>query len=397
MTIDLAKIRAETPGVAQVTHLLACGSALMPQAVVDAVTDHIQLEARIGGYEAHAERESALATVYQGVADLLNADTDEIALLENATAAWCQIFYGLPMRTGDRVLTCEAEYSANALAFQQRAKRDGIVIDVVPSDATGAVDLETLAAMITPRTVLIAITWVPTNGGLVNPAAEIGRIARAHEVPYLLDACQAVGQMPVDVAALGCDFLSATGRKFLRGPRGTGFLYIRQDRIDGFEPPMVDLFSAHRISETEYGLRPDARRFEKWENAYALRAGLGVAVRYALDIGLDNIQAAAWGLANDLRAGLQAIKGVEIHDLGETPSAIVSFTIDGLDPDQTVTALRDQGICIGVSSPASTPVDAQRRGLPPVLRAAPHYYNSKAEIAQLLEALETLAKPVIAR
>ncbi len=390
MPIDLGKIRAETPGVQHVNHLLACGSALPSQPVVDAVIDHLQLEAQIGGYEAHAARKGALEAVYQDVADLLNAEAGEIALLDNATAAWCQIFYGMPFRAGDRVLTCEAEYSANALAFQQRAKRDGIVIDVVPSDATGAVDLRALESMITPRTALIAITWVPTNGGLVNPAADIGKIARAHGVPYLLDACQAVGQMPVDVAALGCDFLSATGRKFLRGPRGTGFLYIRQGLIADFEPPMVDLFSAHRISETEYGLRVDARRFENWENAYALRAGLGVAVRAALEIGLENIQTAAWGLANDLRDGLRAIKGAEIRDLGANPSAIVSFTIDGMDPDQTVAALARQGICIGASSPASTPVDAQKRDLPTVLRAAPHYYNSPAEIAQLLQALEAL-------
>ncbi len=388
MPLNIAEIRAETPGVKHVNHLLACGSALQPQPVIDAIVAHLELEGRMGGYEAANAQADALDAVYRDVATLVGAKPSEIALLENATAAWCQIFYAMPFQRGDRVLTCEAEYSSNYLALMQRVKRDGIVIDVVPSDASGSLDLAALESMITPRTALIAVTWVPTNGGLVNPAAEIGKIANRHNIPYLLDACQAVGQMPVDVAAIGCDFLSATGRKFLRGPRGTGFLYIRRSLIATIEPPMVDLFAAQRVSDTEYTLRPDARRFENWENAYALRLGLGVATRYALDIGLPEIQSRAWGLADELRAGLRGLKGAKVRDIGENPSAIVSFTIDGLDPVKTAAKLYAQGIAIGTSSPASTPIDAERRALPTVLRAAPHYYNTSEEIAQLLNALE---------
>lgn len=392
MRLDIDKIRAETPGVAHVNHLIASGAALMPQPVIDAVVEHTLLEGRIGGYEAHAARAVALEAVYGDVAALINAQPTEIALLENATAAWCHAFYALPLKPGDRILTCEAEYAANYVAFLQRAKRDGIVIEVVPSDATGALDLAAMDAMITPRTALIAITWIPTNGGLVNPAAAVGNIARAHGIPYLLDACQAVGQMPVDVRALGCDFLSATGRKFLRGPRGTGFLYIKQVRIADMEPVVIDHFAAPWVSTNAYTLRSDARRFENWENAYALRAGLGVAARYALDIGLENIQSRAWGLADELRAGLRSLKGTKLRDSGAQPCAIVSFTIEGLDPRKTVEALHAQGINIGASSPDSTRLDAEARNLPELLRAAPHYYNTSAEIAHLLSALEALIK-----
>lgn len=390
MALDIDQIRAQTPGTKHVNHLIASGAGLMPQPVIDAVIDHTVLEGEIGGYEAHAARSDALDHVYGDIGDLIKANPREIALLENATAAWCQIFYGLPFNSGDRVLTCEAEYAANYVAFLQRAKRDGIVIDVVPSGPDGAIDLAAMEHMITPRTALIAITWIPTNGGLVNPAAGVGKIARAHNIPFLLDACQALGQMPVDVAEIGCDFLTATGRKFLRGPRGTGFLYIKEDRIETIEPVIIDHFAAPWVSTDEYQLRTDARRFENWENNYALRAGLGVAARMAMDFGLENIQNRAWGLADELRDGLRGIKGAKIRDIGAQTCAIVSFTIEGLDPRTTVAKLRRQGINIGASSPDSTRLDAQARDLPIILRAAPHYYNTSAEIEELLSALEGL-------
>jgi len=390
MSIDIDKIRQQTPGLQTVNHLLASGSALMPHPVINAITDHIQLEARIGGYEAAAEMSEALDAVYTDVAALLNAKPQEIALMENATAAWCQAFYALPLKSGDRILTCQAEYAANYVAYLQRAKRDGVVIEMIPNDADGALDVAALAQMLEQPTALVSITWVPTNGGLVNPAAEVGRLTRKAGVPYLLDACQAVGQMPVDVAAIGCDYLTATGRKFLRGPRGTGFLYIREALIAGTEPAMIDHFAAPWVATDRYELRDDARRFENWENAYALRAGLGAAVRYALDLGIGNIQKRAWGLADLLRERLKTIKGAELRDAGRMHCAIVSFTIEGLEPRETVTALRTQGINIGASDPDSTLLDAEARALPVVLRVAPHYYNTEADIEQLIAALKAL-------
>jgi len=369
--------------------MLACGAALMPQVVVDAITDHVQLEARIGGYEAAAQQVEMLENVYTDVARLLGAKPHEIALMENATAAWCQVFYGLELKAGDRVLTCQAEYAANYVAYLHRAKRDGIIIEVVPNDESGALDLAALEAMLAEPTALISITWVPTNGGLVNPAEGVGKLAQRFDVPYLLDACQAVGQMPVDVAALGCDFLTATGRKFLRGPRGIGFLYIREDMISKTEPAVIDLFSAPWVGKDRYELRTDARRFENWENAYALRAGLGAAVRYALDIGIENIQSRAWGLADRLRAELHHQEGATVQDAGDTQCAIVSFSVTNIDPYKLMAYLKECGISIGVSRRNSTLLDSELRNLPTMLRAAPHYYNSETEIDTLVACIKT--------
>lgn len=390
--IDIDRIRADTPAASRLAYLHNAGAALMPAAVVDAMKQHIDLESEIGGYAA-ADRESdRLDTVYGSVARLLNAAPEEIALVENATVAWQMAFYSLPFKTGDRILTAEAEYAANYVAFLQVAKRTGVVIDVVPSDATGELDVHALERMIDDRVKLIAITWVPTNGGLTNPAAEIGRIARAHGIPYLLDACQAVGQMEVDVEAIGCDMLSATGRKFLRGPRGTGFLYVRRALLQQLEPPMIDHFAAPWVSRDAYQLRDDARRFENWENNYAARLGLGTAVDYALAIGLGPIAERCRLLSGCLRSGLASIRGVTIRDLGRSPSAIVSFTMEGHDAEAIVRSAAVAGITIGASDPASTRIDAETRALPLVVRASPHYYNTEAEIDRLIDHLAGLAR-----
>ncbi|MGY4801546.1 aminotransferase class V-fold PLP-dependent enzyme [Teichococcus aerofrigidensis] len=382
--IDLDLIRAETPAAARRAYLHNAGAALMPAPVLAAQVRHLELEAELGGYAAAAAEAGRLEGVYDSVARLLNAGREEIALVENATVAWQMAFYSLRFAPGDRILTAEAEYAANYVAFLQVARRTGAEIAVVPSDATGELDTAALEAMIDARVKLIAITWVPTNGGLTNPAAAIGRIARRHGIPYLLDACQAVGQMPVDVEAIGCDMLSATGRKFLRGPRGTGFLYVRRGLLQRLEPPMIDHFAAPWVAREEYRLRDDARRFETWENNYAARAGLGVAVDYALGLGLEAIQARCQALSARLREGLARIPGAVVRDLGRSPSAIVSFTLAGRAARDMVAQAARAGIVIGASEPASTRIDAERRGLGSVLRASPHYYNTEDEIDRLL-------------
>lgn len=389
--IDIDRIRTDTPAAQRLAYLHNAGAALMPTAVAEAMKQHIDLESEIGGYAAADREADRLDAVYGSVACLLNAAPDEIALMENATVAWQMAFYALPLRAGARILTAEAEYAANYVAFLQVAKRTGAIIEIVPSDTTGELDIDALERMIDERVKLIAITWVPTNGGLVNPAAAVGKIARAHGIPFLLDACQAVGQMEVDVEAIGCDMLSATGRKFLRGPRGTGFLYVRRALLRQLEPPMIDHFAAPWVSRDRYQLRDDARRFETWENNYAARLGLGVAVDYALSIGLGPIEQRCRLLADRLRNGLRAISGITIRDLGRAPGAIVSFTMKGYEADTIVNSAATAGITIGASDPSSTRIDAEVRALPMVVRASPHYYNTEAEIDRLIAHLAGLA------
>ncbi|MEM6988234.1 MAG: aminotransferase class V-fold PLP-dependent enzyme, partial [Pseudomonadota bacterium] len=314
---DIDQLRGETPSCASSLHFNNAGASPMPTPVRDALVAHIERETEVGGYRAEDEAAAQLNAFYENFARLLNASADEIAFVENATRAWDMVFYGLKFEPGDRVLTHGAEYVSNFLAMLQLATRRGIEIDVVPSDATGQIDVAAMEAMITPRTRAVAITHVPTQGGLVNPAEAVGRLARQHGLFYLLDACQSAGQLQLDVDAIDCDALSGTGRKFLRGPRGTGFLYVRKSALEAIEPPFIDLRSARWDDATHYTLAAGSRRFENWECHVAGKIGLARAVDYALELGLEAIETRVTGLGASLRETLGALPGVRVHDLGQ--------------------------------------------------------------------------------
>ena len=389
--IDIEKIRAETPGIEFSTHLLACGSSLMPNNVVDAITQHTELEALMGGYEAEAKKADELNNIYDIVAKHIGANSYEIALMENSTVAWSHAFYALPLNSGSKILTSEAEYAANYVAFLQRAKRDNLIIDIVPSDESGTLDINALESMVDEEVGLIAISWIPTNGGLVNPAEKVGQIAKKYNIPYLLDACQAVGQMSIDVEKIGCDFLAATGRKFLRGPRGTGFLYIKDKWLSIIEPVMIDHFGAPWVSKNTYELRKDARRFETWENSYALRIGLGEAITYAEEIGIDLIHERVQLLARLNRKLLSEVKNVQVRDIGTDQCGIISFSIEEeKDPKKIVDQMSEAGFTIGSVDPESTLIDSEKRNLPTLLRMAPHYYNTEEEIEKAVKQISLL-------
>jgi cysteine desulfurase / selenocysteine lyase len=390
MTIDVARARAETPGCAHVAHFNNAGAALMPQPVLDAMLEHLQAEVMIGGYEAAETRHAAVEHVYHAAARLLNCAPDEIAVVENATRAWDMAFYSIPFQPGDRILTAQAEYASNYLAYLQVARRTGAVVDVIPSDEHGQLDVAALEAMLDERVKLIAVTHVPTNGGLVNPAAAIGAVARAAGVPFLLDACQSVGQMPIDVAAIGCDMLSATGRKYLRGPRATGLLYVRRALLERLEPPFLDLHAAEWTGRDSYILRPDARRFENWETNYAGKVGLATAIDYAMEWGLEAIWARIVALAGELRARLAELPGMEVHDIGAVRCGIVTCTLAGQSAAAIRDALRAQRINVSVSTASGTLLDMQARGLGELVRASVHYYNTSEEIDALCAALRAI-------
>jgi cysteine desulfurase / selenocysteine lyase len=391
-SLDIPHLRADTAGCADRIFFNNAGASLPPRPVVERVIEHLRLEERIGGYEAADVMAPELAGVYASVAALIGAHPAEIALTESATRAWDMAFYALPLRPGDRILTAQNEYSSNYIAFLQVARRTGARVEVIPSDGDGAIDLDALenALECDDGARLIALTHIATNNGLVQPAVEVGRLARRFGVLFLLDACQSAGQLPLDVEAIGCDILSATGRKYLRAPRGTGFLYVRRGLLAQLEPPLLDNHAAEWTTPESYRMRDDAQRFEAWESSAACRLGLGRAVRYALDLGLEPIARRVQQLAAELRAQLREIPGITVQDRGRLQCGIVTFTHAQHSPTAILERLAAQQILVRISPRNSTLLDMEQRGLDAVVRASVHYYNTSEEIGRFSTALRAL-------
>jgi len=377
---DIANLRADTPGASKKIHFNNAGTGLALAPVLEAVKTHLDLEAETGGYEAHALEEQAYNAFYSNIAALIGARPSEIAFVENATRAWDMAFYSIDFRPGDRVLTGRAEYVSNYLAFLHLKAKTGLEIDLIDDDQEGQIDLRALEDSITPRTRLIALTHVPTFGGLINPAEEVGDIARRHNLLFLLDACQSIGHLALDVTQLGCHILSGTGRKYLRGPRGTGFLYVSENVLDQLHPPFVDLASADWVDANAYELKPDARRFENWERYVAGQIGLGVAAGYAIGIGMDRISTRICDLAASLRTELASSGRVVIHDRGRNKCGIVTFQVKGETPLRTKKRLAAEDINVSVSTASSARIDLPVRGLSSLVRASVHAFNTEEEI-----------------
>jgi len=390
-TDEVARLRAETPGCATVAHFNNAGASLPPTPVLDAYVRHLKREAEIGGYEAQEEAQGRIDAVYASVARLVGAaGPDEIALLENATRAFDMAVYAVPLAAGDVILTSTAEYHSMFVTYLHLARR-GVVVDVVPSDASGQIDVDALRKRIDGRVRLIALTHAPTNGGLVQPAEAVGEVAREAGVFFLLDATQTVGQLPVDVGRLGCHALAGTSRKYLRGPRGVGFLWVAREWIDRLEPPLMEGHAAEWVEPDRYVLRSDGKRFEVWEANYAARLGFGAAVDYALALGIERIWERVRGLGEALRERLAALPGVTVCDLGTVRGGIVSFTVRDVPAARVKAALGAASINVHVSPARGTLLDMRARGLRELVRASVHYYNTEAELDRLAAAVARLA------
>ena len=388
--MNIERIRKDTPGTQNVIHLNNAGASLMPRVVSESIIRYLHEESSYGGYEtAHKNRESIEQT-YTAIAKFINAHPNEIALLENATAAWNMAFFSIDFRTGDRILISKSEYASNYLSYLRLKKQIDIKIEVIPNDEQGQTSVSALKKMMDNNVKLVSITHIPTNSGLVNPVEKIGNITQNYDCYYLVDACQSVGQYPVDVKKIGCDMLSATGRKYLRGPRGTGFLYVSSDKIENLLPPFIDLHAAEWTSENDYEIRSDARRFENWEMNYAGIIGLKKAVEYASDIGIRQIWKRITKLAENLRWELAELPGVTLHDIGKIKGGIVSFTVDSVSAKEVKKSLSEKGINVSTSSKSSTLLDMKDRNLSTLIRASVHYYNTETEIDQFIDALKTL-------
>jgi len=389
---ELNQLRQETAGTANIIHFNNAGASLPPDVVVDTVVDYLKEEALAGGYETEYKYREQLADTYTAIARLINAEQDEIAIVENASTAWCMAFNGIDFIAGDEVITSEMEYVTNIIGFVNAEKNRGIKIKLIPNDENGNFSLAELENAISPKTKLIAITHIASTTGGMIPIVEIGKIANKHNILYLVDACQSAGQVPVDVKEIGCDMLSVTGRKYLRAPRGTGFLFVKKEVQDKLKPLFMDGFSAPDVKLAGFNLRNDARRFELYEKNRALTLGLGKAIEYALTIGIDRIWQRVQLLATALRAELTDIDGITVHDFGPEQCGIVTFTVSGLDAAQVKNHLAQKHINVSVGKAISTLYFMNKNNLTNVVRASVHYYNTEQEINTICDELRALLK-----
>ncbi|RDE08609.1 aminotransferase class V-fold PLP-dependent enzyme [Pelagibacterium lacus] len=394
MDIDFETLRRDTPGCkGNIIHLNNAGASLMPQPVLSALSGHVELESRIGGYEAAAASEDAISGFYDAIAALLNGHRDEVAFLDSATRAWHAAFHAMEWHPADVILTARSEYNANMVSFLHARKRYGIEFRLVPDTVDGTIDTEALRAMICPKTRLICLSHMPTNDGLVNPVEEVGKIAREHGLPFLLDACQSAGQMPLDVEAIGCTMVSATGRKYLRGPRGTGFLWAHADWIEKLEPYALDIRSASWCSASSYKIADGAQRFELWENNIAGQIALGEAARYAMAADIGAMWPRIQELARALREKIDGREGFSVHDQGTIRSGIVTFSHPRLSAAEIVAHLHSRHtINTSLSASQLTRADLAARGVSHMVRASVHAYNTTSELDALVEALVAMAR-----
>lgn len=394
--LDIEALRADTPGCAHVTHLNNAGCALPPAIVTDTMVEHLRREEAIGGYEAHAEARDRVAGVYASVGALVNAPIERVALVESATVAWDRglqaIAFSDPLQPGDRMLVSGSEYASNVLPLLQLARRTGASVEVIPDGEDGTVDVEALGVMLDERVRIVSVNHAPSQNGLVNDVVAIGDMLRIQGSPawYLVDACQSVGQLPVDMGRIGCDVLSATGRKFLRGPRATGFLVVSERMLDELEPFPLDLHAATWTTLEDYELAPGAARFESWERAYAALLGMGAAIDYALACGIEPIAERIGKLASRLRIGLADIPGVIVRDRGTVQSGIVTIRVD--DAAGVVAGLRARGINTSLSTPDYSRIDFGRDQATGLVRISPHVYNTEAEVDRAIAAVAELVR-----
>ncbi len=383
--LDLTKIRADTPGCESVNHLNNAGSSLPPAAVVDAMVGYLRSEEMTGGYETANASGDSLGLIYQATAEYLGCEAHEVAFTSSGSDGWWRAFTAVPLAAGDRILVNRSEFQTNAYGWLQARER-GVTVDVVPNNAAGDVDLDAFDAMFDERVKLVSLTMISMSNGAIQPAAEVGDRLAGTDAVYLLDSCQAAGQLSLDVGELKCDFMNYTGRKFMRGPRGTGVLYASDDIIDRLGPAIfIDGRSATWTGAGTYEVAPHARRFEFGEHNFAGKVGLGVATQYMLDVGIDSIRARVDQLASRLRQDLSAIDSVTVHDEGTMQSGIVTFTVDGLDQGKVQAQLQAGGINLSAPGPPNAQLDLGGRNIGQILRAGVHYFNTEAELSQLCE------------
>lgn len=387
--LDLAQIRSDTAGCEDVIHLNNAGSSLPPRPVVDAMVGYLRDEELRGGYEVFAERHEDLESFHTNNAELLGCAPTDVAFTSSGSDGWWRAFSAIPLEVGDRILVSRSEYQSNAYGWLTAQER-GVRVDIIPNTSIGDLDLDALQSMLDDTVALVSVTMISMSNGAVHPVAEVGQLLEDQRAVFLVDACQAAGQLRLDVGELGCDFLVYTGRKFMRGPRGSGALYVRPEVLPQLgQPTFVDGRSAMWTDSSSYELAAGAKRFEFGEVGFGGKLGLAVATRYGLDIGIDAIEDRVHMLSTYLRSRLTSM-GITVLDEGTRRSGIVTFNVDGVAASDVQAHLSSQGVNVSAPGRGNAQLDIGERGIGQLVRAGVHYFNTEAELDRTLDVLAAI-------
>lgn len=363
-------------------HLNTAGAGLMPAAVVDAVTGCLRQEALDGAYETELRHADTLDKgVYASLARVLDAPVEDLALFDSATRAWTSAVTALSLSSRDRIWITPYEYAGSLILWTELRRRTGVRIDVVPLLPGGDLDVDWMRVNIREDVAVVSVPHVPSGCGIVNPVEEIGRVLSSWRCLYLVDACQSVGQLPVSARDIGCDLLTGAGRKFLRGPRGTGFAYIGPRLRAVARLPFHDLHVADMTSDTTYEVHTDgARRFEHAERSTAAVVGLDAALRHHLDR-TQTPDVPPGGTLRDLvRAAVEDLPGTRLVDPGTRHASIVTFVSDRVQAPRLRDELAARGVNVWVAQGSHTPLFMRRERVEHAVRVSPHHHNTPEDV-----------------
>ncbi|MFI8106512.1 aminotransferase class V-fold PLP-dependent enzyme [Streptomyces sp. NPDC086023] len=373
-------------------HLNTAGAGLMPAEVVDVMADHLAQEAAEGAYETELRHADTLDKgVYEALASVLDAPVDDVALFDNATRAWSSAVGALRLTGTGRVWITPYEYAGNLILWTELRRRTGLRVEVVPLTPSGDLDLDWMRRNIREDVAVVSVPHVPSGCGIVNPVEEIGRILAPWPCLYLVDACQSVGQLDVSVRRIGCDLLTGAGRKFLCGPRGTGFAAIGPRLRAAATPLFHDLHVADVTALHDYEVHTDsARRFEYAERSAAAVRGLDAALRHHL------ARTAEPGTGHDARAAIRdaiaAVPGTRLIDPGTRHASLVTFVCADVSAARIRAELAARGVSVWVAQGNHTPLYLPGQGVDHAVRVSPHHYTSPQDTEVFARALREVIR-----
>lgn len=389
MDFSINQIRQNTPGCLDKIFINSAGSSLMSKEVVQISKDYMDMEADIGGYDVMANHYEDFNLFYLEASKLINANPRNMAFAISATDAYSKVLYSFKWTEKDVILTTKDDYVSNIISFIHINRRFGSQIKFVDCLDSGDLDYEDLARKLEQyKPTIFALTHIPTSAGTIHDAEKAGEICANFDTYYLLDACQSIGQLDVDVRKIKCDFLTVTGRKFLKAPRGTGFLYVANHILDTDMGPLcIDLAGSTWDSETSFKFGSEAKRFEFWEKNYSNFLGLTQAIREINEIGIEKIAAYNKMLSGYFRNELEQVDGLKIYDHGSLKGNIITWKIPGLKQSEISKLFHERRVIFSFSSNTSALYDLNKKGEEWLVRFSPHFFNTTEEADQVGEIL----------